>query len=158
MTTPPRYVSPSLSCGIMGPLPAPRPASQSTPRLPVPATGSLAAPSLPPVDRVPMSIDRLSLVVARLPATPSVRSERRVSHTDVSLGQGGLTQGESAAAESPRTRPRDYDVGPTRRQGLLAAAATATALIDTASLVAPVPTGFRHYGLPEHRSKGPMLP
>ena len=45
---------------------------------------------------------------------------------------------------------------------LLAAAATATALIDSASLppapsVAPVPTGFRTYGLAP-RSKGPTLP
>ena len=148
----------------IGPPPAPRPASQSTPRLPVPATGSPAVPSPPPVDRVPTSIDRLSLVMDWLPTTPSVRSERRVSHTDVSSRSGGpLSPGVSAAVKSPRTHPRDCDVGSLRRQALLAAAATATALIDTASLppppsVASVPTGFRNYGLPEPRSEGPTLP
>ena len=101
--------------------------------------------------------------VCWLQATPSVRSEHRVSHAEVSLGQGGLSPGVSAAAESLRTRPRSLDVGSSRRQALLAAAATATALIDTASLppapsVAPVSTGFRHYGLPAPRSEGPTLP
>ena len=163
MTPPPCYVSLSLARGTMGPPPAPRPVSQSTPRLPVPATGSLAAPSPPSIDRVPTSIDRLSLDVGRLLATPSVRSERRVSHAEVSLGLSGLSPGVSAAVESPKTRPRSHDVGSSRRQALLAAAATATVLIDTASLLpapsmAPMPTGFRNYGLPDSRSKGPTLP
>ena len=162
MTPPPCYMSPSR--GVMGPQPAPRPASQLTPRLPVAATGSPAVPSPLPVDRIPTSIDCLSLIVGRLPATPSVRSERRASNADVSLRSGGpLSPGVSAAVESPRTRSRDYDVGPSRRQALLAAAATATALIDTASLppapsVVSVPTGFRNYELPEPRSEGLTLP
>ena len=82
----------------------------------------------------------------------------------VSLGREGLaTLRESTAGESPRSRPQDHDVGSSRRQALLAAAATATDLIDTASLppapsVAPVPTEFMHYGLPVPRASGPTLP
>ena len=53
----------------------------------------------------------------------------------------------------------DHDVGSSLRQALLAAAAMATALIDSASLPpAPVPTGFRNYGLPDPRPVGPTLP
>ena len=103
MTPPPRYASPSPSSGVIGPPPAPRPVSQSTPWLPAPAAGSLAASSPPPVDHVPTSINLLSLVMGRLPATPSGRSERRVSHTMVSVGMGGLpSPGFSTAGESPR--------------------------------------------------------
>ena len=46
VTPPPRYVLPSPSHGVMGPLPAPRPVSQLTPRLPAPFAGNLAALSL----------------------------------------------------------------------------------------------------------------
>ena len=82
----------------------------------------------------------------------------------VSLGRGGLTTlGESTAGESPRTCPLDHDVVSSRRQALLAAAATATELIDTANLLpapsaAPVLTGFRHYGLPDPRPAGRYSP
>ena len=70
----------------------------------------------------------------------------------VSVGREGLaTSGVSAAGESPRTCPMDHDVDSSRRQALLAAAAMATALVDTSSLppassVAPVLMGFRNYG------------
>ena len=159
MTPPPRYMSPSLSRGVMGPLPAPRPASQSTPRLPVPTTSSPAVPSI--AFPCPSTVCPSSWAGWR--PCLLLGLEHRVLHADVSLGLGGLTPGVSAAVESPRTCPRDYDVGPPRRQALLAAAATATALINTASLppalsIALMPTGFRHYGLLEPRSEGPTLP
>ena len=90
-----------------------------TPRLPVPATGGLVAPSPPPVARLPTSLGRQSLDVGRLLATPSVRPDRRVSLDEFSVGQGGLSVGDSTAAESPRTRPRSQAAGSTRKQARL---------------------------------------
>ena len=78
---------------------------------------------------------------------PSARPEHQESPSVVSLGREGLaTLGVSAAGESPRTHPQGHDIGSMRRQALLAATTTATALIDTVSLpaalsVAPVSTG-----------------
>ena len=82
----------------------------------------------------------------------------------VSQGREGLaTLGVSTAGESPRTHPQDHDIGSHCRQALLAAAATATALIDMTSLpatlsAAPLPTGFMNYGLLAPRSSGPTFP
>ena len=63
----------------------------------------------------------------------------------------------------PEDSPYDHDVGSSHQQALLAAAAMATALIDTASLplapfASPVPTRFRNYGLPDPRPVGTTLP
>ena len=102
--------------------------------------------------------------MGQLLATPSARPDRRELPSLVSLGRGGLaTLGESASGESQRTHPHDHDVGSLRTQALLAAAATATDLLDTVSLppalsAPPVPMGFRHYGLPDPRPTGPTLP
>ena len=114
MTPPPLYASLSPLRVAISPSSAPRPVSQSTPRPPAPAVGGLAVPSPPPpVDRIPTSINRLSLAVGRLPGTPP-RPEHRKSHAEVSLGRSGLSPGVSAAGESPRTHPRDNDVYPSR--------------------------------------------
>ena len=50
----------------------------------------------------------------------------------------------------------DHNVGSSRRQALLAAATRAS--LPLALSVAPVPTGFRNYGLPDPRPAAPTFP
>ena len=143
-SAPPRPLLP-LFPSMTPPPPAPRPSSQSMPQLPAPVAGNLAFSHW-------------------LLAMPSARPERRESSSSVSQGRVDLvTPGLGTAGEFPRTHPQDHNVGSTRRQALLAAATTVTALIDTASLlpapsVALVLMGFMNYGLPTPRSPGPALP
>ena len=94
----------------------------------------------------------LSLVVGRFLATPSVRSERRVSPSVVFVIRGGLpSSGKSAVGESLKTRPMDHDVGKLCLQQL-------PRRVFRQPCPWPVLTGFRNYGLPDLRPIGPTLP
>ena len=77
VTPPPQYELLFPTSIIMGPLPAPRPSSQSTPQLPAPVAGNPAFPSPPPAVRASTSINHWSLFAGRLPAEPSAKPERR---------------------------------------------------------------------------------
>ena len=77
---------------------------------------------------------------------------------------GPVSPGVSVAGKYLRTcPPQDHDVGPSRKQAVLASAAMATALLDSVSLplypsVTLEPTGFMNYRLLAPGSSGPMLP
>ena len=103
MTPPPHYVLPSPTTSIMGPPPAPRLLSQSTPRLPVPVAGT--PPSRRPDVRALSHLHRPSvprcglvagLLLGRLIVSLSLRSVRSV---------GLVTPVVSVADKSPRAPP-----------------------------------------------------
>ena len=86
---------------VMSSQPAPRLLSQSIPQIPVPIAGNNAF-TLPM--RVPTSIDRRSLDIGRLPATPSLKPARHESLSPLFVGRVGLVSpGVSVAGESPRS-------------------------------------------------------
>ena len=152
MTPPPRYVSPSPMTSVMGPSPTPYLSSQSTLRIPAPVASNPTPASV----CVPTSINHRSLIVGWLLAMLSPRPSPLESLSLCSVERVGLvTPGVSVVGESPRAcPPQDHDVGPSYKQALLASAATATALLGTASLPpylskAPEPTGFIGFPLPD---------